>query len=608
VPSTVPARISVLFVLAAAAAASDSSVAARQVPQFGEGAAGPAVDFAVVQANGTPVLDLRPAEVEIRINGRLRRVTSFRRVVTAPAPVEPGAGPAPAPPFGTNDTVATGRRIVFILDEESFVAGREALLRSAIDGLIATFTPADQAMVVALPFGGVKVPFTSDPARIRIATAGLSGKGARDETGSDLACRTRRFLDSLDGFLQGQAARTSPLTVVLFTAGLAGPRRDAPMALGPGMCELLVNHFERITALAGASRADFFLIQPDDIALAGGRLQESIGGSGFLGSDNPLEGIEHLAGSTGAVRVPLDATGTRALLRVARESSAYYVATIEPEPSEAYGRSRSLDVRVSRHGVTVRARPAITFAEPPRAAQAPRLAISDVLLSREAYADVPLRVGGFTVREPDGRLRVGVVVEPVDPSSSLGSVGAVLLDADGRAIARWFAADTLERPLLGAMVSRLGTYRLRVVVTDSAGRFGAAEDDVEVGLASVGSLSLGSLLLGLSRDEVVVPKLQFSAEPTAIASFDIYGGTAGTQLSAALELARSPGGPAFATWPLALVGAGESRVVATGVVPIGALKPGDYVVRGVIRLEDGTTGHVSRTLRKVAQEAVPAVR
>jgi len=76
---------------------------------------------------------------------------------------------------------------------------------------------------------------------------------------------------------------------------------------------------------------------------------------------------------------------------------------------------------------------------------------------------------------------------------------------------------------------------------------------------------------------------------------------AGMPISAALELARDPEGPAIASLPLTLARAGESRVVATGAVPIGALPPGDYVVRGVVRLEDGTAGRVSRTLRKVAR-------
>ena len=36
-------------------------------------------------------------------------------------------------------------------------------------------------------------------------------------------------------------------------------------------------------------------------------------------------------------------------------------------------------------------------------------------------------------------------------------------------------------------------------------------------------------------------------------------------------------------------------------MPLGALAPGDYVVKGIIRLENGTSGRVVRTLRKVAK-------
>jgi hypothetical protein len=390
------------------------------------------------------------------------------------------------------------------------------------------------------------------------------------------------------------------MTIVLFTAGLAAPRRDAAMAEAPGMCELLVDHFQRVTVSAGAARANFFVVQPDDIGMAAGRWRESIGGTGHLGSDNPLEGIENLAGVTGAVRVPLNATGTASLLRVARESSAYYVAEIDRERDDGLGRSRTLDVRVRRRDVTIRARPEITFVEPPAAARTTRLALPDLLVSREAFSEVRLRAAGFTVREPDGRLRVGVVVEPADDATQLSSVGAVLV-GNGEVVARWFATDTLSRPLLGAMAAAAGTYHLRVVAIDSAGRIGAAEDVVEVGLTPIGPLSLGSLLLGVSRHDVLVPQLQFAAEPSAIASFDIYGGVAGMPMSAAVEVARDADGPALVTLPLALTRADGNRVVATGTVPIGALSPGDYVVRGVIRLEDGRTGRVARTLRKVVR-------
>ena len=89
-------------------------------------------------------------------------------------------------------------------------------------------------------------------------------------------------------------------------------------------------------------------MQPADIGIGTSLPRPTVGGVGDIGSDNPLEGIEHLAGVTGGARLSLDATGTGSLLRVARESSAYYVAELEPVAGEVVGRSRRLGVRVAR--------------------------------------------------------------------------------------------------------------------------------------------------------------------------------------------------------------------------------------------------------------------
>jgi len=154
---------------------------------------------------------------------------------------------------------------------------------------------------------------------------------------------------------------------------------------------------------------------------------------------------------------------------------------------------------------------------------------------------------------------------------------------------------------VGAMTVPPGTYRLRAVAIDTLGRSGAAEVEIDVGLTQVGGLSLGSLLLTVSHSGTSSLQLEFGSEPTARASFDIYGGTTGQRLSATLEISRDPDGPAMATVPLALTRADDTRVVAAGTVPLGALAPGDYVVRGIIRLDDGSTGRVMRTLRKVVK-------
>jgi len=571
---------------------------AHQSQIASERTAGQTVDFVALDADGSPIADLHAAEVEIRIGDRVRAVRALRRISTAAPPLV-AASRVPAP-FGTNDDVAAGRRFVLVIDQESFVAGREQLFRNAIEGLLTQFTPADRATVAALPFGGVVVPFTSDTARIRLAAGRVGGQGSRTETGSDLACRTRRFLESLEGLLKEQGTQSSPQTLILFTAGLAAPRRDAPMGLQPGMCELLVDVFRHVATAASAARANVYVMQPADIGIRVSLPRPTPGGVGDLGSDNPLEGIEHITGATGGTRLMLDATGTVSLLRVATENSAYYVAELEPVPNEVFGRTRPLSVRVSRRGATVRSRPEITFADSPRAGTT-RSSVTDLLSSTDAVTDLRLRVGGFTVRDADGKLRVGVLLEPMDTSVTFASAGAILIDTNGRVAARWNASDAAERPLLGAMTAPAGVYRVRAAAIDTTAHPGAAELEVDVSLTDVGGLSLGSLLLSVWRNGTSSLQLEFGSEPAARASFDIYGGTAGQRLAATLEISRDLNGPAIATVPLALTRADDARVVASGTVPLGALAAGDYVVRGIIRLEDGTTGRVVRTLRKVAR-------
>lgn len=559
---------------------------------------GPTVDFTALQPDGTPVPDLRAADVEIRIGDRLRTVRSLRRVTAAPAP----RGTRLTPPYGTNESVSTGRRFMLVIDQESFRAGRESQLRDAVEGFVAQLTPLDATMVAALPFGGVRLPFTNEPVRVRQAISAIAGQGSASETGSELACRTRRFLESLEGFLGEHRADTRPNTVVVFTAGMAAPRRDAAMAMAPGMCELPVDQFKRITGLASAAGATFYTVVPADINMTRTLGRETIAGVGYTGSDNPLEGIEHFEGVTGGTRLALDATGTAALARLMRESAAYYEAELEPERGDQYGRSRMFSVRAVRRDVTVRARPEITLRDPAvREAAKAKLTVPDLLGSFEAVPDLPLRIAGFPVREPGGAIRVGILIESSDASATLSSAGALLIAADGRVAGRWFAKDATEHPLLGAIGVPPGTYTLRVAALDGSGRGGVAEDTVDANLVSVGDLSLGGLMLGLSRPEGVKLQLEFQTQPVAIASFDIYGGSSGQRLGAALEVARDIDGPPLATVPLTLSRADESRVTATGSVPLGALPPGDYVVRGIIRLEDGTIGRVTRTLRKVAK-------
>jgi hypothetical protein len=108
------------------------------------------------------------------------------------------------------------------------------------------------------------------------------------------------------------------------------------------------------------------------------------------------------------------------------------------------------------------------------------------------------------------------------------------------------------------------------------------------------------MVLGVSFQKNFVPKLQFVKEPTAAGQFEIFGSPAGV-LTVAMELAASEDGPAVVRVPGAVVPTSDpQRHRATGVVPVGNLAPGDYIMRGILSLDGAPIGRVIRVLRKAS--------
>lgn len=562
-----------------------------------------AVDFIAVHSDGTPVTDLTADEISIRISGRRRPVRSLQMIEGISERLVSSTSDLPLP-FGTNAVDEGGRAFTLILDDDSFKAGNEAQLREAVDTLIARLTPGDRLSLVTMPYGGVKVPLTTEHARVRTALARLVGQASGNETGSELACRTRSTLESLTGYLDTRGVRDEPMTVLFITGGLAAPRRDAPVMMAPGMCELRIELFQQVSAAAGAARANFYVIQPVDMMVRPQRqATENIAGVGFIGSNNPMEGIEHLAGVTGGKMLHLTGSAEGAFGRVLRENAAYYLASITAERSDRTGRSQPLELRVNRPGVEVRTRPQITFPQPDRMGE--RLAnpsAREMLSVARIFRDLPLRASAYTALEPGGKtLRVVTIAEPVDRSAKVGTLVAALYDVEGKLVSHWTAMpDELQRsPVIGAMPAEPGAYRLRVAAIDSTGRAGTADYEFEAEIIRTGPLRLSSLVLGLSREGRFAPRLQFSNEPVAIGYLELEGAAPGTPLAASLEIARTLNGPPMASLPLSIESAGENRYLARGAIPIATLEPGDYIVRAIVGVEGHAPTRVVRTLRKV---------
>src|SRR5688572_16476830 len=225
----------------------------------------PNVDFIVTTSDGTPITDVTAEEISIRIDGRARKVRTLRLVSVKALPAAATSVAAPPVPFGTNALTSEGRSMVIAIDEDSFRTGREPPLRESVDSLIARLGPGDRVLVVTMPFGSVKIPFTTDHVRIKRFISTFTGQQPRNETGSDMACRTRRVLEATAGFLGLLAFAEGPTSVIFLTGGMAGPRRDAIATRAPGMCELTAEHFNRVGRAASSGRANFYVVHPADL-------------------------------------------------------------------------------------------------------------------------------------------------------------------------------------------------------------------------------------------------------------------------------------------------------------------------------------------------------
>lgn len=565
------------------------------------------VSFAAMGAGeGEPPADLKPAEVSIRIDGRERPVRSLQLITVGDprgSAAAPGTATALPAPFGTNAVDESGRTLMLAIDDESFKPGTEHAVRDAVDRLIAGMSPRDRISLVTIPYGGVAVPATTEHARIRTALATLAGRAVPSQTGSDLACRTRLTLEALARQIQTLGVREAPAVVMLVTSGLAGPRRDAAATMAPGMCELTLDMFREVATAAGRARAQFYIVQPSAIMVQGRITRENIAGTGFTGSDNPVEGMEQLAGVLGGRMLNIGGGADTAFDRILRESAAYFVATIDAQGLDRGGRGHQLEVRVNRPGVDVRAPRTISFAAADAAAGAKPSTPSprDMLSVMTVFRDLPLRATAYSsFEESAGQIRVLALAEPVEPGVKFAALMAALFDRDGKGIASWVAqGPDLERsPVIGAVAAPPGAYRLRVAAIDTTGRSGTADYDVDVELAQTGPMKISSVLLGLSRAGSFVPRLQFTIEPVAIGYVEMTGAAVGAKVTATLELADAPNAPARIAVPLTIEAGASGRYVAKGALPIGAVPPGDYIVRAMIALDGHPPTRVIRTLRK----------
>ena len=569
---------------------------AQQRPQ--ENAAGGAAEFTIafdfqaVSPTGQPIADLRPDEITIRVDGKPRTLRSLQFVTYAGAETVSTAVPRA---FGSNQIGERVRAMVLVIDDESIPIGQERKLRQFLNAFIDTLPARDQVALVTVPHGGMKVDLTTDRDRLRRGINEIAPITATTEA----PCQAKTILTTLSGLFDSVSRGDQPITVAYVSSTLFGfsslTYGARPTATGGGLpteagvCRVQNEDFDAVGRAAAGARAQFYVVHPD------------------YSMTTVQAGIENLRSVTGAPLFHLASDKEPGLIRVAREASGYYLATFDAIRADRNGLPHDISVKSSRRDVEVRSRPKIvigsdaSIASPSGAMYAPR----EMVRTTRPFRDLPLRTAGFASRPRGGGDAVNVMVlfESADKDVTLTAASAGLFDSGGRLVTQWNAAagevGTPGELVALAMAAPPGAYRLRVAAVDSKGRTGAVDTEVEAELAPAGPLRLSSVLLGLSRNGAFSPRLQFTTETTAIAYLEVYNATEEMKATGIFELARSENGPALMQFPCGLDPTSEpGRFLITTSIPVGALPPGDYVIRGIVGVEGQAAGRVIRTLHK----------
>jgi hypothetical protein len=556
------------------------------------------VDFRAIGSTGAPILDLKPADISLKIGGRQRDVQSLDLIQFGGGQVAAdGTALAPMPPpFASNHPADRGRSVILIVDDESIPPNREQPVRDAIGALLDNLSGRDVVSLLVVSKGKLDAGPTARHDSIRAALGKFVGQARQSETVDDAACRTQRAIGAIQSVM-GSLSGGAPTNIVFISGGLTAPVSGEPTTRkitgGATACEIRRNLFDDTAAAANKASADLYIayLPPD-----------------FQGGTTAAAetGIETLAGAAGNALIRLSGNSKVEMARVVRETSAYYLASFVPDAAERTGAAARVELRVTRENVKVRARSEVSIAkgvDAPADAKAP--SPRDMLRVATVYRDLPIRAVAYAARDVgDKDLKLVVMFEPFEANLALASAAVGLFDGKGKLIT-WIAqpADLGGRRVTAALTVPTGPYRVRVAATDGSGRAGTIDQSLTVELEKGDPpVLMSALVLGAPIQQGFAPRLLYEAETSALGYCEVYGVPKSAAVTATIEIAQSASGPAVATAPARVSPPrDDGRRVVLGEIPIGSLRPGDHLVRVVVSVDGKPVGRVVRTLRKAGQ-------
>lgn len=383
--------------------------APQQAPVFRTGVDIVAVEVQVIGKDQQPVRDLNPAQFEVKIDGRSRRVRSLDLVdfsKSDPPPLDAKL-PTVITPLGPLPVASPlERTFVIAVDELSFyaVGGRSAV--TAAQHFVEKLRPEDLVGFFPYPTMPKTLDLTHRHVSVKTALAGLTARAeqprsefnlspseivditatdketfeavvARECSPTDLNCRDRVYGEAsqLAGYHEADTGRRVMALRILLSSLARLPSRKTLVIVSGGLISTdrtagrpdITTMTHTIGKEAAIANTNLYVLHLDYSlfeAFGANRPANSFEDS-FRNSTLFSLGLENVAGAAGGQYLRTEnATANHVFDRVLRESSAHYLLGVEPAADDQDGKLHSIRVKVNAKGTTVRNRTYVVIPRP----------------------------------------------------------------------------------------------------------------------------------------------------------------------------------------------------------------------------------------------------
>lgn len=471
----------------------------QRPPVFRTGTELVRVDVSVVDRGGNPIRTLTAEDFELRENGEIQAITSFRLVDATGEPTDDLSLPIRSTHHAAVEAARDDVRVFLIFWDEyhieqfsSAMRAREQLTRFVLE----SFGPTDLVGIMdqLTPMSAVR--FSRDRRALADAVHVLKGRrGVYVPTRSaveDAHLRNAQDVERIRSQVTATALRSAVIhlgtmrqgrkAIIFVSESLGRLGQDGPRVVS----DLIRTANDNNTAI--------YTVDPRGLQASG---------PGFSGMSSLLAA---LASSTGAESIVSNDMAS-ALRRVVSHASAFYLIGYAPSDTQLDGKFREINVRVRQSGVQVRARNGYWAPRASDVERARALAIAAAMPSpvsaalRELAPDNSRRVADFWIGQAPSRddgvdVHVAWAPRPVtDERLSAASVSMLVTHGTEKIF------DGPVEPDGVTFTAEPGSLELDFTVRDQSGEVVDREQrDVDVGDPGQTVLALTTPLVSRARN------------------------------------------------------------------------------------------------------------